>query len=350
MVAYFHIDLGVSEGAKSRNYTMLVENSYALVDLFFVLSGFIMAYVYWNAFSKIIRREACVNYFIARFSRIYPLHIATLIFMISLFIYSRGFSALAREVDNIIQNIFLIHAWGLSDQFVFNFPSWSVSVELFAYLLFPVIIVLARRRSGTLFLCAVVLALYLFMFFYLGTFHVDERLALVRGIPSFIVGILVFRVKALTQALGNTLISMLQVVCLFVIVLLLHFDQSLFFVLALFPLLVLILWEDRGILAKILSGKPIVYLGSLSYSIYLLHVPIRNSLHYAFPKIGLNATQTQEDMIFVTTAILLTIACSVLAYHFFEKPSRDGLKKILRQWVRRFDVATPVKTTNASSD
>ena len=132
MVAYFHIDLGVSTAARANNHTMLVENNYVLVDLFFVLSGFIMAYVYWEKFSRSLTYLDYRRYFIARISRVYPLHIVTLLFMLLVGLYSKDDFKMLDNLNDFIQNILLIHAWGMSDRFMFNFPSWSVSVEFFA--------------------------------------------------------------------------------------------------------------------------------------------------------------------------------------------------------------------------
>lgn len=348
LVSYFHIDITVSENAKARNYTMLIENSYALVDLFFVLSGFIMAYVYWEKFISSINRKECADFFIARFSRIYPLHLATFILMVLLSIYSNGFSVLTYRLGDIIQNIFLIQAWGLTDQFFFNFPSWSVSVEFFAYLLFPLIMILIRLKYGALCLAIIAFSAYLFMLLILGTFHVEENLSLIRGIPSFILGILTFRIRAITSFLSDSLISILQISCSLTIILLMHFDTGLFIALTLFPILVLSLWEDRGILAKALSIRPLVYLGALSYSIYLLHVPIRNCMYHIFPKLDLELSHTKEDVLFIVGTLGITLICSALTFHLFEKPSRDGIKKIfykVRQPSHKAKAAAGVEPT-----
>jgi peptidoglycan/LPS O-acetylase OafA/YrhL len=98
---------------------------------------------------------------------------------------------------------------------------------------------------------------------------------------------------------------------------------------------VVFLWEDRGLLAKLLSGKKVVYLGALSYSIYLLHIPIRNSMHYVFPKLNLSVSETLESQLFVFTSLALTIVLSSFTYHCFEKPCRDKLKTALNNVVFR---------------
>jgi peptidoglycan/LPS O-acetylase OafA/YrhL len=107
------------------------------VSFFFVLSGFILTYVY----PQLPTRREVARFYVMRLARIWPVHICALILSIALFgwitIFGWGTPKLA-----IVPNILLVHAWLPFKElfFSFNAVSWSLSVELCFYLLFPVLI------------------------------------------------------------------------------------------------------------------------------------------------------------------------------------------------------------------
>jgi peptidoglycan/LPS O-acetylase OafA/YrhL len=127
------------------------------VELFFVLSGFILGYHYLDAFTQ--PSWARYRRFLRqRLARIYPLHIATLA-VLALFVgLMSGLgrpvaSASSFGVGQLFANVALVHCWTLRDcGLSWNGPAWSLSAEWFAYLLFPLVaLVVARtRRRGVI--------------------------------------------------------------------------------------------------------------------------------------------------------------------------------------------------------
>src|SRR5690606_13913763 len=112
------------------------------VDAFFVLSGFILTHVYQSAFfeSERVSGKDLFRFLKKRFARIYPLHFVTLIGAIVFLNILRTFTDSNVELrwDHVIPQLLLFHAWGGLDGISWNFPSWSISAEWFAYLLvFP---------------------------------------------------------------------------------------------------------------------------------------------------------------------------------------------------------------------
>ena len=106
------------------------------MELFFCISGFIFFMFYFNRVSE--RSISPYKFFILRFSRLYPLHILTLICVAILglvffnlsdfyFIYTEN------DLKHFVLNTFLISHWGLQDGNSFNGPIWSVSIEIFLY-------------------------------------------------------------------------------------------------------------------------------------------------------------------------------------------------------------------------
>ena len=120
-----------------------IEKAHLAVDFFFILSGFILAHVYGREFSS--GRASWKDFLIARFARIYPAHLTIMIlFLVYISVFgSIGFNYnLDRyRVDTFIEHILLIDAWGVSNTLSWNYPSWSISAEFFAYFLFPILVI-----------------------------------------------------------------------------------------------------------------------------------------------------------------------------------------------------------------
>src|SRR6187431_345802 len=112
------------------------------VQLFFTLSGFIFFWLYRNEISK--NSITFVDYMKRRISRIYPLHILTLLLgvVLQIIYYSiHGYNFIYHNYSLIafLANLTLTYQWFVSsspENFIFNGPSWSISVEMGLYILF----------------------------------------------------------------------------------------------------------------------------------------------------------------------------------------------------------------------
>src|SRR5262245_59183500 len=118
------------------------------VDLFFVVSGFVIARQY---FGDVGDGAAIGRFLWRRLARIYPLHLATLAFYV---VIALALSFGVSHTDNparypfsdLPAQILLLHAF-VGERLTFNFPSWSLSAEMFCYLLFPLVALIAQRRK-----------------------------------------------------------------------------------------------------------------------------------------------------------------------------------------------------------
>jgi peptidoglycan/LPS O-acetylase OafA/YrhL len=156
LYSYIHeLQGGVSIG--------LLDKGYLGVELFFILSGFILSHVYLESYGA--GRFLYGQFINHRLARIYPLHIATLAFTVLLIgaAAARGVTldANAGNWAALPAHIFLVQAWGLAPTASFNHPSWSISAEWFAYLAFPLVAMLAwrLRRRPMLAVCLAILFL-----------------------------------------------------------------------------------------------------------------------------------------------------------------------------------------------
>ena len=119
------------------------------VDLFFVVSGFVIARQYLHQ----VGEAASTGRFLwRRIARIYPLHLATLAFYVTLagalhFGPARTDNPARYPFSDLPAQFLLLHAF-VGERLTFNFPSWSLSAEMLCYVLFPVVAAITPRRKA----------------------------------------------------------------------------------------------------------------------------------------------------------------------------------------------------------
>jgi len=222
--------------------------------------------------------------------------------------------------EQFVSNIFLVHAWGIYDAFHLNFPSWSISGEFAAYLAFPLILHLMRWPWALLTASCVAIGLHEVLVSQ-NEFS-WERMALLRAIPGFCLGVFLYSRRDLLQDVSQQSISAIQFIVTFLIILMLHIGLNLPFLLPAFALLILATYEDRGVVARALSNSVLQWLGLLSYSIYLLHVPVRATGYYVWPKIAGGLAEPSSSVLFVAACSVVTLVLSMAVYQYFEIPAR----------------------------
>lgn len=317
----------------------VIDKGYLGVDLFFVLSGFILSYVYLHGFGE--GRFKYGQFVIHRLARVYPLHIATLLFTL-LLIGAAAIKGVTLD-DNAANwaalpaHLTLTQAWGLAPTASFNHPSWSISAEWFAYLAFPAVAFLAWRLRdrpivavslAIIFLTAVNLIFAAFAGFDLT--HATFQWGALRIIPSFLYGsalYLAWRSGAVAKpgvALIGTGIGLLTVVFST------SFGQSDILTVIALGLLVLSIsglgQDNKGVM----SGKILVYLGEISFATYMIYVPWK--WVYLKAVNGLLGTDHAAlPFVWWFAGLLALVPLSMLAHHLIERPFR----KIVRYYGER---------------
>jgi peptidoglycan/LPS O-acetylase OafA/YrhL len=173
--------------------SLLYDDGFLAVDLFFLLSGFIFYWLYANRLAN--GKTSSRQFFGYRFTRLYPMHIVTLISVAILqwqmfrqsghyFIYPFN------DAYHFTLNIFLVNSWGLEKGPSFNAPCWTISVEVLMYLLFFVI---CRFRLHTKISVAVVLVV-------IGAVVQHYYSPVGQALYSFFLGAIVYRIyQRITQ-------------------------------------------------------------------------------------------------------------------------------------------------------
>ena len=300
---------------------------YVFVDLFFILSGFIIAYCYFNAFRDAPSVGQTLRFLRRRLARIYPLHVVTLMFFAVLpatafysgTLYTGGNVEIGGQ--DFWSSLFLMQGWGLTSEPTFNHPSWSISGEWAAYLVFPALVWVGARVRGPLLLLGFVILLYGLQYWAMGGLHLKLELTLFRALPGFALGILVYLATG-WWGVNDRWISGLQTAVVAGIAAAIPGSLGDMWLVPLFALLVFLTCQDRGVLGRALGWGLFYRLGLWSYSIYLLHVPVLElawQLRAVFPGNGF----LWADINFALLSLGATLALSALSYRYLEIPARN---------------------------
>jgi len=316
MVVLYHYRQNLTGNLNPDLYSGIAASSHVFVDLFFVLSGFIIAMVYGGA-------QDWGSYIRNRIARIYPLHFVTTIVSLLIVVALKG-GRVPDVAPQAVTHLLMVHGWGFHSAYILNYPSWSISVEFAAYLVFPLILWASRSPLSRLILLGVIVTVYGGLQWYGLGLELHERWPLARGIPGFALGVLVFRWRSATQNWPDAGITGVQMATASAMLCLMHYSLKGTYLVLPMALLVILTWEDRGILARFLGSTIPHYVGVLSYGIYLWHIPVRYLWYYAWPQLGINGEYAA--VLFVGLCIVSTVIAAAMSYAFFERPARRWIR------------------------
>jgi peptidoglycan/LPS O-acetylase OafA/YrhL len=294
------------------------------VSIFFAISGFIFFWKYREGI-----RTGRVNwwrFFVLRFSRLYPLHFATLLFVAAaqwLYIYRNGFSFVYPYNDtyHFILNLFFASYWGLQNGYSFDAPVWSVSLEVIAYTVF---FVAARFIRLSL-----IETLGILIFAYAA-----ERLLgshdLFNCLRYFFLGGSVYLIVQKTESIRVTyrLPPLVIVTLSSGYIFLVAAGKTQAFSLALFTAGIVALFAVLEThLRETAIPKVAPFFGNLTYSSYLCHFPIQLTCVLITDALMLNRDVYLHPATFLAF-IIGTLVISHFVYQFFEAPAQARIRKV----------------------
>jgi peptidoglycan/LPS O-acetylase OafA/YrhL len=348
----------------------IIRQSWLFVDLFFVLSGFVITLAYVDRLRGLQEFAQFIAY---RLARVYPLHV----FVLALYVAGqlillaldawvdvpfKGPAFTGRQDPSaILPNLLLIHSFGVTEMLSWNFPSWSISAEFFAYILFAGAATMFRG-----FLFAALMIAALISFFVLvdqrGGIDADSSFGMVRAVYGFAFGAMfalcyknrrtwyerltpgkfvgsVAEVAAIATTLlfiGNVSVGPISLFAPFV-----------------FGLLIIVFSYESGVVSHVLLAKPFHRLGEISYSIYMLHAfvlgrmldagraveSITDSSVFTLygpenPQLLLGTDRWLGDAVTVV-GIGSVIALAHLTYRYLEKPAGNAIRQYSDSWFAR---------------
>ncbi|WP_298476961.1 acyltransferase [uncultured Maribacter sp.] len=288
LVVLFHYDIWLMLRGFPRlinpNYSSIISNGYLWVDFFFILSGFVICHVYGQRLEN-QTKTVIKKYLWARFTRLYPLHVfVMLLFLLQTIVlfwlypvYAIEKWQWARTVSDFFIHLFFLQTSGIINSPVWNVGSWSIAAEWWTYIFAIGLIPLLNKGKNLIHILALILALLGFIFIanQNPNLSIDEfyGLGTLRCIFGFTIGINVYQAYSI---LFNK-VSIWSKDWLFYAMLLcslsvLHFDFYDVIVIPFFGAFILCASLNKGLPSKILNSKPLLFLGNISYSVYLIHL------------------------------------------------------------------------------
>jgi peptidoglycan/LPS O-acetylase OafA/YrhL len=299
-----------------------IRRAYLAVDLFFLLSGFVMAHVYGGSLGT-DWRAAWRPFALARFSRVYPLFALTLIATIAT-TAAASMKATAQGISfstgSLVLQPFLLQQWAASPNW--DYPSWSISTEAEAYVVFVFTAGPLLTGSRPRLVAAVCMALVIALDVSGGNLKLPGGIpALVRTLAEFSLGVLLYRAHKRMNGLPWMGVPAFA---LCVAGLLLRRDF-----LTVIGLACLILYGvvAAGTVGRIINSAPAVALGNWSYGIYLWHAPVHFAVLGALAASGHPVESfgaAEAGMLALMTAAGV-IGLSAITYRHFETTTRRWL-------------------------
>ncbi len=335
-----------------------IANSYLFVDLFFVLSGFVITHAYSE---RILAGLTLFRFAGLRLARLYPLHLAML-FAYLLFVlvkhyaYLNGFGG-PQEFDknnlgSFIANLLLIHSLGLYNYGTWNIYSWSISVEFYTYVVFFVLITTLDRRKSIIFPAVIATLIYVFVLYInSGQINVIYQFGIFRCLAGFYLGVLIYRLR-IKQKYKLRYLNLLECAALLGLITSVSLAHTgvtaqVLVIISLGAAIYVFSQDQSGIFGRILNLSLLACIGRWSYSIYMLHglfIAIIYSFFLYVIKVSTHDLSGVVTVIANTLLLIVVIVISKYSYQHIEQ----RFQKILGAHLKKDVMAPPMaKQLNA---
>ncbi|MEN6542682.1 acyltransferase [Parvibaculum sp.] len=362
LVALFHLS-----AASHIFYFPPIRNAGAFVDFFFVLSGFVLAHAYND---RVTTPGDAADFLVRRVGRLWPLHI----FMLSLFVglecVKWGTMAFLHvtagdapftgptEPFAIATNILLVHSLGLHSTYTWNGPSWSISTELWANVVFALTLVAFRRHLLLCSILIIALSIGTLETFNHGSLGATYDYGIFKCLYGFFAGVITYALHEKLHKGDIPLSSLVEIATLIGIgayVSCLHLMVTDMFTPVVFGFSVFLFARERGSVSRLMKTKPFHYLGQWSFSIYLVHAfvlaiiggtsrVLQQLLHinlmiptayqsHKFEMLTLGNAWMMD--LFTIAYLALVVSISALTYRYVEEPGRAYFNGLAKRRVAR---------------
>ena len=329
-------------------FAPIVDNGFTSVSFFLLMSGYILAYNYSDraAAGQLSKR----GFWIARFSRLYPIYVFALLLSLGMLWQEWGARTHGQFVLGVVLTPLLLQGWHPLLATFWNTPAWTMCTEAFFYLIFPAVVVWKRPRRlwpllgvmlGLWVLGMVLPGLYLWLCpdgdlhpgrYTDGFWMRALKFSPPPHVPSFLFGIALADLDAMIPRANwrRLVFGILGVVGLYVI--LYNGDRMPYplmhdgLLMPLFGLAILGL-AGHNLITKFFGLAPFVAIGQSSYCLYLLHFNLWNLIHDSHLLERLHLIQWDPWLSYA-----LLIAGALLVRKFIERPSQQWIRS---WWSRR---------------
>ena len=319
------------------------------VTFFFVLSGFILTYVYADRLKGL---GDLPRFYFTRWARIWPLHVVTLAIYIFCFMKLQHIYNNEEPTRRLIANVFLLQSWvpKYSWCFSFNSVSWSISTEAFFYLMFPLLVL---RRSGfwiKYLLATIGILIFIFVVYAFSDSIPKTGWAAVNPLVQCFPFVRLFEFMT-GMAVGHLFLarphlssgqrkfwkdSLIEIGAIGLLCAYYHWQfnfprtvhlPQMFHVLnakigpvLFYALLIFFFSHTRGIIGRLMGSRIMVYLGEISFAFYMIHLIVIQLLE----RFNFQPLPMYHGGLMLA-ALVLSIAAASLLYHLVEMPAKSTL-------------------------
>ncbi|WP_049642425.1 acyltransferase family protein [Candidatus Rhodobacter oscarellae] len=291
---------------------------WVFVDLFFILSGWVVGHVYHNRLAT--RPDAAYEFFVARAARLYPLLLTSLLawyVVMPLLGVAVDWTGLG---DCLPQLLTLSFTWGPLACTVPVAPAWSISAEAAVYLAFPLLLWSGVTRTAAR--AATLIALGVLGYASLAAFgpgiHTIDGMAPIRAAFGFAMGLGLWRLGDMGNLPQGRFAAGMQIGSFFGIAALVALGGAPFGIILLFALLVWAMVCGSGPVVKLCRTHLLVMLGRLSFGIYLWHWFAIVLMQQASPALG--------PTTIAATSVALVVVWAHVSYTLIEAPGRRAIR------------------------
>ena len=344
LVVIYHLAPRICDGIRCEGELPFVSNGQLMVDFFFMLSGFILAHAYTTDQWTAGKWSDVRAFFLRRIARVYPAHLFMLVVFLAYEFVDVTLHTLIPSIDDgvsfvgstsvesIFTNLILIHSWGIHETLTWNQPSWSISAELAAYLLFPVLAWHSPiRRVPGFALAAASISFAILAAIEWNTGHLTggHRLGVLVCVAEFVIGMVLYYWISPFRSTGDTKLGTIQFATLIGIIAIMTLNLPHILLIPFFGLLIVSCRDDKGWISQILGLPTLLWLGRISYSLYITHyIFIRifdAPWHHLFPEIS--GFGEAWNLVVVVVEAFMIIGLAYLTYTFVEMPGRNWIQK-----------------------
>ena len=340
-VVLYHFNIAPFYTSGFNALVPFLGHGYLGVDLFFILSGFVITHVHRRDF-RTLQWPMIRRFYALRLARFYPLHLSVLLGLLAIVAIGPAVGFAATSPGHFtpwqfVSNLLLVQAWWRVES-AWNYPAWSVSCEWFVYLLFPWIALalssLKSRRAVLLCLaCELALLALAYEVLFKHKMNILDKndlpgIALCRIVLEFIAGGLLCRATELWRLSEVAWLPIAAGALLFTFVI--DGPWLDFCIILSFLVFIAAGKYDDNLVSRFLALPLLVYMGEISYSLYMVHAPIQMTVgKLAGTLVANDHGITLKGVIAEAFMVCLTIAVAAATFHLIEAPARRWLRRRL---------------------
>lgn len=268
-----------------------------VLELFFILSGFVMAMVYGDRISGV---GGLKTFLVRRVSRLWPPHAVILALWLVMelgraVLWNKGLLHTGdipfthdNSIPAFVKNLFLVQSWGWSPDklFTWNYPSWSVSTEFAAYILMAVMSVLATNLRTRICAALAISVLAAASYFHQSHgFDADDYVSVSRCMMGFFLGYVIYfvwKARPIRSRLTGSTVEIAAVAGAYFAISANLTGMSFLLSPLIFGLMVYAFASEKGVVSDLLKIGPLPRFGEMSYSIYISHALVLEMLKLVF--------------------------------------------------------------------